>query len=142
MHYIGVIDKFSGENRWLSNFWIDNELYGLSVEHRYQAAKADNYDDYKLVFSAKTPSEAKRLGQSIKVRPDWEEIKLVLMEQFVRDKFTFNSDLREKLLETRGYLLIEGNTWGDKFYGMCDGEGENHLGKILMKVRDDYFRYD
>lgn len=31
--------------------------------------------------------------------------------------------------------LIEGNTWGDRIWGVCDGVGENRLGKILMRVR-------
>lgn len=141
MTHNGVINKFSGEYRWLSNFWIHDEIRGLSVEHHYQAAKADNYDDYKLVMSANSPADAKRIGKTIKIRWDWETVKLSLMEQFIREKFSKNPPLRENLLQTRGIYLIEGNNWGDTFFGVCNGEGQNHLGKILMKVRDEYFRY-
>lgn len=42
-----------------------------------------------------------------------------------------------KLLATRDRMLIEGNDWGDTFWGMVDGEGENNLGKILMRVREE-----
>ena len=59
------------------------------------------------------------------------------MEEIVRAKFGQNPVLADKLLATGDTLLIEGNTWGDKFWGVDTrvGQGENHLGKILMKVR-------
>lgn len=142
MKHNGIIDNFHGDNRWLSNFWIHDEVHGLSVEHHYQAAKADNYDDFILIMEAETPAQAKKLGKTIRVRGDWEQVKLIVMEQCIRDKFTYNSELRKKLLETRGMMLVEGNWWGDRFWGVCEGEGENHLGKILMKLRDDFLRYE
>lgn len=57
------------------------------------------------------------------------------MEALVLLKFAQNSDLRYRLLRTGDAYLEETNNWGDKFWGVCDGEGENHLGKIIMKVR-------
>lgn len=64
-------------------------------------------------------------------------MKLDVMEACVRDKFTRNADLRRRLLETGDAELVEGNTWGDRFWGVCDGEGENHLGRVLIKVRGE-----
>ena len=56
------------------------------------------------------------------------------MEEIVRIKFK-DEDLRKLLLATCTEELVEGNNWGDKFWVVCDGQGRNELGKILMKVR-------
>ncbi len=145
MKYTQIIDSFKGEHRWLSNFWIHDRVRDLSVEHHYQAAKTVSFDDWQLVMSSATPADAKKCFKSVEkggygltVRPDWEDVRLALMEQFTREKYATNNELRQKLLDTRGTFLIEGNTWGDTFWGVCDGVGENNLGKILMKVRDSF----
>ena len=58
------------------------------------------------------------------------------MSSIVFEKFYRNKELRKKLLETGDRYLEETNWWGDDFWGGCNGEGRNELGKILMKVRD------
>jgi ribA/ribD-fused uncharacterized protein len=144
MRYTRIIEEFRGEYRWLSNFWIHDTARGLSVEHHYQAAKTTNYQDWLLIMSAETPALAKKYGKPIErggritVREDWNIVRLTLMEQFTREKFGTNHELRERLIETRGSLLIESNTWNDTFWGICNGVGENNLGKIIMKVRDEF----
>ena len=69
------------------------------------------------------------------MRADWEVIKVDMMFNLVYDKFSKNPYLRDLLLLTKDFELEEGNNWGDTFWGVCDGVGENHLGKILMDVR-------
>jgi len=134
------ISKFSGRYKFLSNFYAVNLYFeGLiypSVEHAYQAAKARYEPDKERIRDLSTPGEAKRAGRVIFLRPDWEEIKLTVMETLVRSKFR-RKTLRDKLLATGDTELIEGNWWGDKFWGVCNGVGQNHLGKILMKVRKE-----
>ena len=73
------------------------------------------------------------------LRPDWEKVKNGIMEEIVCAKFTQHTDLAEKLLATGDRVLVEGNHWGDTFWGVDTrtGQGENHLGKILMKVREE-----
>ena len=71
------------------------------------------------------------------IRADWENVKLRVMYDIVKAKFLQNEKLQAKLLATRDRMLIEGNDWGDTFWGMVDGEGENNLGKILMRVREE-----
>lgn len=83
------------------------------------------------------PQSAKRLGRSVLLRPDWEEIKYDVMYQVCKAKFQQNPDLGQKLLKTGNAELIEGNTWGDRIWGVCKGIGENNLGKTLMRVRDE-----
>lgn len=52
-------------------------------------------------------------------------------------KFTQNENLKLKLLETEDAYLEEGNDWGDKEWGLVNGNGKNKLGKILMRIRDE-----
>lgn len=83
------------------------------------------------------PSEAKRLGRRVKLRTDWEDVKENIMYEICMAKFTQHQKLRMMLLNTKNATLIEGNTWGDKVWGQCDGVGENRLGKILMRIRSE-----
>lgn len=133
------INSFMGGYRFLSNFWpawvtLDGLKY-QTVEHAYQAAKTVHADARERIRVCRSPGDAKRLGKSVAIRADWESIKLATMEDLVRQKFAGNQDLARQLLNTTGAELIEGNTWGDQFWGVCRGHGENHLGKILMRVR-------
>lgn len=133
------IESFSAEYRFLSNFWpADVEFEGApypSVEHAYQAAKTLDPAERRRIAALPTPAEAKRAGRRLALRPDWEIAKFAVMEQCVRYKFTHHADLREKLLATGDAELVEGNTWGDRVWGVYQGRGENRLGRILMKVR-------
>lgn len=136
-----AVDHFSGPYRFLSNFYeADVEFEGHvypTAEHAFQAAKNTNPLHRERVRAAPTPATAKRLGQAIALRPDWDDVKLSLMEMIVLSKFVRHKDIRAKLLQTGDVELVEGNTWGDRFWGVtADGEGANHLGKILMRVRD------
>jgi ribA/ribD-fused uncharacterized protein len=136
-----VIESFQGPYRFLSNFWPAEVVFeGVTfptAEHAYQAAKSLDLKQRHRIALMPTPSEAKRAGRGLPLRPDWDAIKLRVMEDCVRDKFTRHPDLRRKLLDTDDAELIEKNTWGDRFWGVCDGQGENHLGRILMRVRAD-----
>lgn len=83
------------------------------------------------------PSQAKKKGRSVSLRPDWEEIKINVMYEICKAKFTQNENLKRSLLNTGNTELIEGNNWGDKIWGQVNGVGENNLGKILMKIREE-----
>jgi ribA/ribD-fused uncharacterized protein len=135
------IDSFSSEFHFLSNFHTSYILYdGIvwpTVEHAYQAMKTLDENQRMNILEANSPSEAKKLGRCVTMRVDWDDIKLEIMEELVREKFESKPKLAEKLLATEDIEIVEGNTWGDKFWGVCNGEGENHLGKILMKIRDE-----
>ena len=132
------ITRFSGEHRFLSNFYpVQVEFEGLpfrTVEHAYQAAKTTDESLRVYIASLFNAGMAKRRGQLVDLRPDWEEVKLDIMEGLVRVKFA-DPILAVMLRDTGDAELIEGNTWGDTFWGVCNGVGENHLGKILMRIR-------
>lgn len=136
-----MIDRFRGDHRFLSNFYpaivsLDGERYP-SVEHAYQAAKTLVYPQRMAIKSVREPGYAKKIGSCVDIRADWDNVKLAVMEDLVRQKFTQDPNLCRRLLLTGHEELIEGNNWGDRFWGVCRGEGENHLGKILMKVRGE-----
>lgn len=140
---ISKITRFQGEYRFLSNFWraqieVDGRKYE-TVEHYFQSRKARTGEDAKLIASASSPREAKRLGRRIKIRGNWEQVKLDVMEKGVHAKFQQHPELARKLVATGDVLLEEGNRWGDTFWGVDSrtGIGGNNLGKILMLVREE-----
>lgn len=134
------ISEFRGKYYFLSNFYFSPLAYEgikyLNVEAAFQAQKCESKLE-KLQFAKLNPTDAKHRGRQVKLRSDWEEVKFKIMEDLVREKFRQNTNLAIFLLETKDKILEEGNTWGDKIWGVCNGEGENHLGKILMKIREE-----
>jgi len=136
------IDGFQGEHRFLSNFWpapvvYDGQKYP-SVEFAYQAAKTLDRHERLFILACDKPGQAKKIGKSLTLRPGWDDMKLAVMEKLVRQKFTRHENLKAMLVATGDAELVETNAWGDVFWGVCDGKGENHLGKILMKVREEF----
>ena len=135
------ISSFTGRWSFLSNFSsCDVEYEGYiypTVEHAYQAAKTDNPTEQENIRQAHTPGEAKRLGKKVQIKANWEDIKLSVMEGLLRQKFVPLTDLSTMLVQSRFRELIEGNTWGDVYWGVCNGKGKNHLGKLLMRIRSE-----
>lgn len=131
------ITRFHGPHRWLSNFYpcevvLDHVTYP-SVENAYQAAKTlDHFA--RIPFERMTAGQSKRAGRLLEKRPDWADVKLEVMLDLNRQKFQ-QEPFRMQLIETGSDHLEEGNHWGDTFWGTCRGKGENHLGKILMRIR-------
>ena len=108
-----------------------------SVENAYQASKAVDFTTMGQ-FQHCNPYEAKKLGKKVTMREGFNDKRLPIMESLLRQKFSYlNPALRQKLINTQGIELIEVNTWNDTYWGVCRGQGENHLGKLLMKIRDD-----
>lgn len=136
----GPITSFKGEYAFLSNFYPCPVGLGWNTfqnaEAAFQSCKSADLAD-TTQFVNMTGQQAKRVGRKVELRPDWEYIKDNVMECVVSCKFNQNGDLRDKLLATGNRELIEGNTWNDTYWGVCNGKGQNKLGKILMKVRDD-----
>lgn len=134
-----MIDLFMGENAFLSNFHptfvkYEGVVYPNS-ECAFQAAKSLDINE-RLKFVNLTGGQAKRLGRKISLRSDWETVKLDIMKEILREKFK-NPNLANKLIATNNQMLEEGNTWGDSYWGTCNGVGKNHLGKILMEIRSE-----
>jgi N-glycosidase YbiA len=135
------IDSFRGDYCFLSNFHPCKIQYeGIeytSVEHAYQASKSMSWKIRKEIANLLKPGDAKRMGKNLLIRKDWDTVKLSIMKELVKKKFSI-PELQKKLLATGDAELVEGNWWGDDFWGVCNGRGENYLGKILMEVRNFY----
>lgn len=138
---IPTIDRFEGVNWFLSNFYPaslrvpwDTRRYPTS-EHAYQAAKYSTKEMRDRIAAAPSPGLAKRLGQQPGIRDDWELVKVDIMRVVVQQKFIQNIELGDMLVMTEDAILIEGNTWGDMFWGVVDGKGLNVLGNLLMETR-------
>lgn len=155
------IEHFAGEYFFLSNFYPSEvrfeEAVYPTIEHAFQAAKTLSPEE-RLPFQQADvpPGKTKRMGRQLTLRPDWEAVKEEVMLSLLRYKFSdAHSELCELLKGTGDTELIEGNLWHDQIWGDCycnlgeDGclsgtakpscieSGQNKLGKLLMKVRDE-----
>lgn len=134
-----VIDQFKGIYEFLSNFYphpITVEGVDFpSSEHAYQAMKTLDLDERRRIAALSTPGKAKAAGKKVKLRDGWNEMRVGVMAAILAIKFNVNSPLAQKLLDTGDAELIEGNTWNDRFFGVCRGKGQNKLGIILMNIR-------
>lgn len=141
------VKQFNGEYRWLSNFWNKNVLIvheGItftSNENFYQAMKTKDVDK-RIQISKMSEADAKAEGKWIEkshmFRDNWNDIKVKVMAYGLKQKFS-NPILKQKLLDTEDMVIEEGNTWNDTFWGidLKTGEGENNLGILLMKLRNE-----
>ena len=139
-----MIHTFRGEQKWLSNFYpvaikYNGNLF-QSTEAAYMSAKND--DPEWLAFCMdpnNTPAQIKKKSHFITVRPNWDEIKLGVMEEVLRYKFFMHKGLGDMLLATGDQNLVEGTTWNDRYWGVdvtvTPNIGENNLGRLLMKLR-------
>ena len=136
-----VIDSFDGIYSWLSNFhdkWILFEgMWFPTLEHAYAAAKTPVHAERVAIANCTTPGQAKRLGQTVSIRKDWDQLKLYYMLALLRQKFA-DPELQVRLLLTGDAVLIEGNSWNDTYWGVRSGEGQNILGRLIMQIRDEY----
>lgn len=137
-----ITDFHEERYSFLSNFYEARVEYGGLVygsnEAAFQAQKCMTEEE-KIPFTEYGPGKSKGVGRRIRLRPDWESVKIGIMEEIVRAKFTQHPELTAKLLATGDMILVEGNYWGDTCWGVDTrtGQGENHLGKILMKIREE-----
>ena len=140
------INEFRGDYAFLSNFYPAPVSYSSTSSgeiiicnskfHEEAAASRFEIQDVQFCdFRMHNPSDAKKLGRDLTLRPDWEKVKVRLMYEICMCKFMQNPELRDKLLATGESTLIEGNNWGDYFWGKVNNCGENQLGIILMDVR-------
>lgn len=135
-----TVHGFFGPYGFLSNFHVEPDRSCVEVE--YQRAKCAQFKDRalfdKLIDKGTiTPMQAKAIGRKVTIRDDWEDVKVSIMIFYVTKKFKDHEDLRILLSLTADAHLEETNTWGDQFWGVCRGQGQNVLGDILMQVRSE-----
>ena len=138
-----MITEFQGEYRWLSNHVLCLVEYDghkfPTVEHAYVYSKTVVKEEQEALLTEidnMSPGEVKRIGKMLTLRPDWEQVRLDIMLDLTRQKYSYGY-FQKKLLDTGDQEIIEGNTWGDTFWGKYNGVGENQLGRIIMQVREE-----
>lgn len=140
-----TINSFKGEYAFLSNFFhlastpirCDMGVVYSTVEHAFQAQKSLDVADRNAIALAGAPGKAKRMGRAVKLRDGWAVIRNDVMWDCLKQKFA-DEELAKLLLATGESQLIEGNTWGDTFWGVDTKRGgANMLGKMLMKLRSE-----
>lgn len=135
------IEKFEGKYEFLSNFypckiWHQGHEFQCS-ESLYMAHKSGDKGDFAR-FAPLDAREAKKLGRKVNLQPGWDDMRIGVMRKVLLYKFDQNPNLKKQLMATGDSELIEGNWWKDHFWGVCNGVGENNLGKLLMELRDYY----
>jgi predicted NAD-dependent protein-ADP-ribosyltransferase YbiA (DUF1768 family) len=143
VHDENNIHGFFGKYFFLSNGYkhpifdldFNNIIYPYS-ENAYQASKFLDINIRKL-FTSIHFVDAIKLAYDFKanIKPNWDSIKLEVMELIITQKFT-DPSLLIKLVNTGNSDLREDNHWQDYYWGFCNGNGLNHLGRIEMKLRD------
>lgn len=140
MKYTQAVLGFTGEYRFLSNFYpvnfeMDGEWFTCS-EQAYMWQKCARLEDADKIMRLSIPSEIKKLGRRVKLRDDWDTYRDKAMMKALQAKF--KTSLRGSLYMTTGCYLEETNHWNDTYWGVCDGVGQNKLGKMLMWLRDHH----
>lgn len=120
---------------------MDGKVWPTS-EHYFQAQKFEEVEHREKIRKAKSPMIAARMGRDRKkpLRRDWESVKVSVMREVVRAKFTQHEDIRQILLSTGDAKIVE-HTENDAYWGDGgDGAGKNMLGRVLMEVREELKR--
>lgn len=110
-----------------------------TTEHFYQAMKTDDPERRKLIASQSSPAQAKRLGQGAWTNPKFDRQKV--MQYALERKFAPGTPEARALMDYEGEL-VELNYWHDTYWGKCvcpkhQGEGENHLGRLIDAIREE-----
>lgn len=136
-----TISEFQGQYRFLSNFFkypitMEDGITYSTREHAFQAYKTTNLEIRKRIAQLSSPAQAKSFGRiGLTLRENWDLIKDDIMRDIIQTCIKQNPEFKMRLAETGDAHLIEGNTWGDIYWGVCNGEGKNKLGQILMECR-------
>jgi ribA/ribD-fused uncharacterized protein len=135
---------FGGEFGWLSNFTdcqveFDGDVYP-SVEHAYCAAKTFE-PSLREHLKTLPANRAKRAARKFTLIPDWNIIKFEVMHDLLLQKFS-QEPFMSLLLATGDAYIEETNWWNDTVWGVCNGKGENRLGKMIMEIRKELQNVD
>ncbi len=135
-----MICNFRGSFEFLSNLYVSKSqihINGFVFHNAESAFQSFKCLDRQHEFEKLSPKDAKRLGRNVLLRDDWDLVKDDVMYDILCHKFKDNYSLKNALLNTKDSHIIEGNNWGDTYWGICKNIGYNKLGEILMKIREE-----
>ena len=134
----------SQAHSFLCNFYpsafVEDSKHYQTVEHYFQSKKFDDENIRNLIIQAETPKKAKAFGRKYPMNVEyWNQIKIDVMKNALRLKFTQDEELKNKLIETRGKRLAEFSN-SDAYWGGSLENSENKLGDLLMELREELSR--
>lgn len=138
IHFSSRTKAYAGFSNYSPHGFKLDGVRWATVEHYFQAQKFDDPVHRERIRRAATPGRAKRLGRSRAhpLRADWQTVREDVMLEALRLKFSA-AKLRKLLLSTDDRPLIE-RAANDPYWGDGpDGRGQNRLGVLLMKLRDE-----
>lgn len=138
-----MIYFFRNEHAWLSNYAeCKITIRGIeyqSVENAYMACK-NTSPEWKELCRTSSAAQAKRESKNILLRDNWDEVKLRVMKACLDQKFA-QEPFRQLLIDTGNQNIVEGTYWKDTYWGVDLKQdpniGENHLGRIIMQIRNE-----
>lgn len=145
-----MIERFRGENYIYSNMYEfevpivgPDGIEAHTTEQPYMASKFEDPEVRAAIMTTRDGRAAKSLAKELKAKgiPEiegWHEAKIPVMTTVVDLKFRANHNLADRLIDTGDQMIVEGNPWEDRFWGVSpvgSNNGQNNLGKILMNLR-------
>lgn len=123
-----------------SSFQIEwkGKLYPTS-EHVYHSEKFDDENLKEQIRNTRSAHDSPKTAEANKdkYRKNWSEIKVRIMKEILLAKVAQHPYIKKKLLESSDKELIE-DSWRDDFWGWGPNkDGENHLGKLWMEIREE-----
>jgi len=132
-HEYYVFSNFSSfALEWKGQLW-------MTSEHAYHAEKFTDQTLRDTIRKARSAHDAMKFAYAHKDKyvHAWDEIKLDVMKKILLAKVAQHPYVKKKLLESGDQPLIE-DSWRDAYWGWGPNkDGENHLGKLWMEVRNE-----
>lgn len=151
--YIFFENRRSGFSQWHKcEFQIDGKIYNCAEQYmmHQKAELMGDYDTAERIMALHEPRQLKQLGREVKNFDDelWTKNRQKIVEKGNMAKFSQNKILREKLIATDPKILVEScpddKIWGiglskedERAWNKSTWQGQNLLGEILIKVRDN-----
>ena len=130
----------------LDNFsafgFVMNSEYFQTSEHAFQYLKFvdTNKEIANKVKKSFSPNDARNIAHENKEYrlSNWSDVKYQNMEKVLRLKVEQNPIVKDVLLNTKDYIIAENCIDEDTDWGLdSNNQGDNNLGKIWMKIRDE-----
>ena len=137
------INWFTGRYEFLSNSYnCDIEYDGIKYTNAATAFIAQQCTDEgaKRKFARLAVNKARAKARNLPYNEEFEDNRLDIMRAILKAKFDQNPKLKRYLMGTKRLILVNNIGYRDEFWGVYNESGKNMLGKLLMELRDNYYK--
>ena len=123
-------------------FLAGEDISYPSYEHALQASRFSATNERQMIKDTPLIRDVKKMTSKFTSNRGemWKKECITVAERLLRDKFIRSKELTSQLKSTGKKALVYANSFGEHFWG-CPAEnqtkGQNHLGKLLEKIRSD-----